>query len=414
MKSWTPTPPQKSSLSDHDVEVLGSYLKGKRIALLVCGGIAAMKAPLLARALRRYEAEVIAYVSQEALKYTTIDALEWSTYNKVITQLSPQSEHLSKDQPFDAYLVAPATYNTINKLRHGIADSPVTTTLASALSLVSTGKTQIFIAPTMHGDFHNPIFEESINYLSQLGVKIIPPRDDYGKHNLPDVRDISAFVCHHMSESPLRGKKILVTAGSTPVFIDDVRCISNRFRGRLGLEISRHLHFLGAQVLHIYGSGSIEPDGYLQSAKTKDYEDYKSTVLNVLQDGSFAYGIFSAAVADYQPKERFKGKVKSGGALQSIELVPTEKVIDLVQEQFRDLKMITFKFESDISLEDLVQIGKQRLERGHLAVVVNRAEDFTSEDGQKAYLVTRDQEVLEMNSKPEISQLLVKYIEGTI
>lgn len=411
MKSWTPIPPSSSSLLDHDVEVHGSYLKGKRIALMVCGGIAAMKAPLIARALRRYEAEVVAYVTEEALKYTTVDALEWSTYNKVVTNLSPLSEHLSKEKPFNAFLLAPATYNSINKLRHGIADTPVTTTLAAALSSAVNGKTQMFIAPTMHGDFHNPILEESLCFLSSNGVKLIPPRDAYGKHNLPEPKMIAAFLCHHMSNSPLQGKDILVTSGSTPVFIDSVRCISNRFRGRLGLEISKHLFLCGANVVHLYGAGSVEPEDYLDAIKVQDFEEYRDTVLKILKEKKFDAGIFSAAVADYKPEKTFIGKIKSNGALKSLDFLQTEKVIDLVQEQNPSLPMISFKFESHISKEDLFEIGRGRIRKGHRAVIANRDEDTTKEGAQRAYLLTGQHEPLELNGKPEIANAVATYLE---
>src|SRR5687768_1347544 len=108
---WEPVKPSPSELGDHDVLPLGRHLLGKKIALLISGGIAAMKSPLLARELRKHGATVVAFVSEEALRYTTIDALEWSTDNPVITKLSPRAEHLSDSTQFDAYLLAPATYN---------------------------------------------------------------------------------------------------------------------------------------------------------------------------------------------------------------------------------------------------------------------------------------------------------------
>ncbi|MCB0411125.1 MAG: hypothetical protein KDD22_01280 [Bdellovibrionales bacterium] len=204
MQSWDPRPPTPSSLSDHDVDTLGAELAGLRAALMVTGGIAAFKAPMIARQLRRHGAEVQAYLSKEALRYTTVDAMEWSTVNNVIVELTPQSEHLSKEHPFDFYLVAPATYNTINKLCYGIADTPVTTTLASALSHIARGTSQIFMAPTLHGDLHNAIFEESIRTLGGLGVKVLPPRDAYGKHNLPEPEVLVGMICKYYKEKAVR------------------------------------------------------------------------------------------------------------------------------------------------------------------------------------------------------------------
>lgn len=187
-------PPTESPLGDHDVPLEGDRLRGKNVALLVCGGIAAIKAPMLARDLRRQGAGVTAFVSADALNYTTVTALEWATTQKVVSRLTSDSEHLHKSAPFDAYLVAPATYNTINKFACGIADTVLTTTLAAALGLLEKGRARIVVVPTMHGDMHNSVLTENVNRLAGKGVVFMPPRDAYGKHNLPEPRDIVRFL----------------------------------------------------------------------------------------------------------------------------------------------------------------------------------------------------------------------------
>ena len=109
---------------------------------MVSGGIAAITAPFIARALRKQGATVVAYASKEGLRYTTEDSLEWSTTNPVITRLSPSAEHLHDAERFDGYLVAPATYNTINKVALGIADGVLTATLAAAIGRMVRGDTK--------------------------------------------------------------------------------------------------------------------------------------------------------------------------------------------------------------------------------------------------------------------------------
>ena len=186
MDNWKPVPPTPSNLGDRDLPQLSDALKGREIALLVSGSIAAFKTPMVARQLRRHGAEVTAYVSKSALRYVAAEALVWSCNQPVITELSAEAEHLSDTRPFDAYLLAPATYSSINKLATGIADTVITSALAAALGRVSQGNAKLLIAPAMHGTLHNSIFEASINRLQQMGVQVIPPRDAYGKHNLPD------------------------------------------------------------------------------------------------------------------------------------------------------------------------------------------------------------------------------------
>lgn len=178
--------PTPSDLGDREVPREGSTLEGARVALVVTGGIAAFKAPLIARALRRQGAAVTAFASAEALRYVTRDALEWSTTLPVVVELTANAEHLSDTAPFDLYLVAPATYNVIGKLATGIADTPVTATLASALGRTQQGAAALLVVPTMHGSMHTSILEENLRRLHQAGCTIVPPRDSYGKHNLPD------------------------------------------------------------------------------------------------------------------------------------------------------------------------------------------------------------------------------------
>ena len=183
MKKWDFSPPAPSDLSDHAVPLDGTELMGKKIALLITGGIASIKAPFIARLLRKHAAVVTVYASAEALRYTTVEALEWSSDNKVVTELTSAAEHLFR---FDCYLIAPATYNTINKIARGIADSVVTTTMASALGRMEREGAKILIAPAMHGSMHNSILTGSLKILDNMGAGIIPPRDEYGKHNIPD------------------------------------------------------------------------------------------------------------------------------------------------------------------------------------------------------------------------------------
>ena len=249
MSNWDFSPPPESDLGDREVPLDGTHLQHKRIALLITGSIAAMKAPLIARALRRQGADVVAFASPEALRYTTIDTLEWSTTNPVVTKLTAAAEHLSDDNPFAAYLVAPATYNTINKMALGIADGVITSALGSAIGRMERGKSKILVVPTMHGSLHNSILTESLQKLHRMGVSIVPPRLDYGKNNLPDEKDITAQVSRAVSRSPLKEVHIMVTGGATPVPIDNVRRITNRFTGRLGIEIAHELYLRGGKCV---------------------------------------------------------------------------------------------------------------------------------------------------------------------
>jgi phosphopantothenoylcysteine decarboxylase/phosphopantothenate--cysteine ligase len=179
-------PPTPSDLGDHEVPRDGDRLEGVRVALLVTGGIAAFRAPILARALRRQGATVTAFATTEALRYVAREALAWACDRPVVVELTADAEHLSDSAPFDLYLVAPATYSVIGKCAHGIADTPVTATLASAIGRMERGHAAVVLAPTMHGSMHTSILVSNLRTLASVGCTIVPPRDAYGKHNLPE------------------------------------------------------------------------------------------------------------------------------------------------------------------------------------------------------------------------------------
>ena len=411
MNDWDWQPPPESALEDRQVELLSTHLHHKRIALLITGSIAAMKAPLIARTLRRRGADVVAFASAEALRYTTIEALEWSTTNPVITKLTAAAEHLSDRHPFAAYVVAPATYNTINKMRLGIADGVITSALGSAIGRMERGKTQILIAPTMHGSLHNSLLTASLRQLQDLGVKIIPPLVAYGKNNLPSEQAIAVAVCRAVSSSPLKELPILVTGGPTPVPIDNVRRLTNRFTGRLGTAIAEELYLRGAKVKLIHGTGSYSPPDHLPQQIISTYAEYRTAVIDELQQQSYGAAIFSAAVADYQPEQIFPGKIPSGGELKTINLIPTAKVIAEVRAKFPDLTMVTFKYQENIDHEQLMAIANTRLDRGYQMVVANRGEETGSQGEQIAYLVTKEREPQKAVGKVQIAIAIADWLE---
>ena len=406
MQDWDFSPPPPSPLGDHDVPLEGVHLQGKRVALLITGGIAAIKAPFIARALRRQGADVVAFTSREALRYVAEEALEWSTTHPVVTRLTPAAEHLSDAAPFNAYLVAPATYNTINKMRYGTADGVVTATLGSALGRMEQGRTQVLVAPTMHGSLHTAILTESLQFLSALGVRVIPPREDYGKHNIPREERLVAEVCRAVSTSPLKGTPVLVTGGPTPVPVDGVRRLTNKFTGRLGIAIAHELTLRGADALLIHGGGVMRPPDYLPHHLAATVDDYLELVEGALERTTYEAAIFSAAVADYRPEAVRSGKTPSGGALETLKLVPTVKVIGRVREQHPALHMVTFKYQEGVSHEELMEIARRRVAQG--------GDAGGGAGEQVAYLVSQKRPPERLVSKEGIAVGIANYLEAVL
>ncbi|MGL5074826.1 MAG: phosphopantothenoylcysteine decarboxylase, partial [Waterburya sp.] len=271
--------------------------------------------------------------------------------------------------------------------------------------------TQILIAPTMHGSLHNSILTESLQKLEQMGVKIIPPHVANGKNNLPAEQAIAFAVCRAVSSSSLHNLPILVTGGPTPVPIDNIRRLTNRFTGRLGAYIAEELYFRGANVQLIHGQSSYSPPSYLPHQIVTSYDEYVTAVMTELQQKQYQFGIFSAAVADYQPAQVFPGKIPSGGALAKIDLVATQKVISEVRAKFPSLGMITIKYQENISHAELINIAETRLKQGYQMVVANRGEEEQATGAQVAYLVTKEQAPKKAVGKQQIAIAIANYLE---
>jgi phosphopantothenoylcysteine decarboxylase/phosphopantothenate--cysteine ligase len=404
---WDFSAPTPSPMGDHDVPMVSRRLSGRRIALLVTGGIAAMKTPQLARGLRRHGAQVVAFASDDALRYVAREALEWATCAPVVTGLTWAAEHLSDGTPFDAYLVAPATHNTIAKMACGIADTVVTSALASALGRLEQRRTRIVIAPTMHGTLHNSVLVGNARKLAAIGVQFVAPHDAYGKHNLPSTETLCIAVGRALSDSPLAGRRILVTAGPTPVPIDGVRRIVNRFRGRLGADIADELVWRGADAELLLGDGAWRPSAPLPLTIARTFDEYRDTVIKRAQGGLFA-GVFSAGVADYRPRQAVQGKIPSGQASLQLELEPTEKVIDLACAADPGMACVAFKYLEGVSEAELLAVAARRLGRASL-VVATRGED-TRGSAQRAYMVQASG-VTPLEGKQQIASFVADHLE---
>lgn len=174
----------------------GGPLQGRRVALCVCGGIAAYRTPDLLRALRKAGASCICFCTPTALTFVTAQALEWAAAGPPVVDLDGRAAHIEAPGgvAIDLWLVAPATASTIAKLAVGISDNAVTTALCAAIGQLERGKTQIAVAPAMHGSMLNSITRSHLATLANLGVEILAPRGEDGKAKLPEPAELVAQV----------------------------------------------------------------------------------------------------------------------------------------------------------------------------------------------------------------------------
>jgi phosphopantothenoylcysteine decarboxylase/phosphopantothenate--cysteine ligase len=204
--------------------------------------------------------------------------------------------------------------------------------------------------------------------------------------------------------------RVLVTGGPTPVAIDAVRRLTNKFSGELGGRIAEELHLRGAEALLVHGAGRYQPPAHLPVRRIRSYDEYLETVVDELA-GGYAAGVFTASVADYRPREVLPGKTPSGGALR-LDLVPTDKVIRRVRERFPALHMTVFKYEEGVDHERLIAIARERLAEGYQAVVANRGEERGADGAQVAWLLAAGGgEPRRAEGKPAIARAVADLLE---
>ena len=239
---------------------------------MVTGGIAAFRAPDLVRALRKAGAEVFCYATPEALRFVTRDTLEWCSTHPLVVELDGKAQHVEDARKIDAWLVAPATYSTLNKTAWGIADNALTAALAVALGRVEQGRGALLVAPTMHGAMVNGLLRESLARLAGQGAVVIPPRPGAGKANLPEVGALVRWVARAISSGCLEGRNIAVTLGQMHGIGDGPDGESLVYDGVVGHSVIETLWREGANVQVVVGPG-------VQLSYPERYEVHRTTTV---------------------------------------------------------------------------------------------------------------------------------------
>ena len=224
-------------------------LKGKKIVLGITGSIAAYKACLIIRELVKRGAEVQVVITPAGKEFITPITLSALTQKPVISDFFSQRDgtwhsHVALGLWADAMLIAPCTASTLGKMANGIADNMLITTYLSM-------KAPVFIAPAMDLDMYaHPTTQQNMERLRSFGNHIIEPQSGFlasgleGKGRMEEPQKIVDVLSEHLSGeySPLKGKRIMVTAGPTYEKIDPVRFIGNYSSGKMGIALPRSVH----------------------------------------------------------------------------------------------------------------------------------------------------------------------------
>jgi len=396
---------------------LSNALESKKITLCITGSVAAVECVALSRQLMRHGAEIYTVMSEMGTKIVHPYLLEWATGNPVITQLTGQIEHITlagkHKGHVDLVLVAPATANTIGKVANGIDDTPVTTTVSSAIG----AKIPVVIVPAMHESMYDhPAVIENIEKLKSMGIGVVSPRMEEAKAKIPEVDTIVDYVLATLGPRDLEDKHFLVTAGPNRGWIDRVRFISNPSSGKMGIALTHELISRGATVTLVLGPTGQKPPAQANTIRVNTYEDMFEAVMRGLSEEKPSCFISSAAVLDYTPLKKEDTKIASGDSSLTIELAPTKKIIEEARKKFKDLFIVGFKVESGISEDELERRAKIKIDAGTCNLVIandEQKEGVAFESDTNEVLIVGPEGVVEkvsLSSKREVARHIVDVI----
>jgi phosphopantothenoylcysteine decarboxylase / phosphopantothenate---cysteine ligase len=301
------------------------------IALGVTGGIGAYKAVEVVRGLQKRGHEVVAVMTHSATRFVGAVTFEAITRRRVITDqfdtgMNADIEHIALASTIDLLLIAPATANLIGKLANGIADDFLST-------LYTATRAPVLIAPAMNTQmFEHEAVRRNLETLAARGARFVEPGEGYlacgwiGKGRLAEPDDIvAAAEAILRPEGPLRGQRVLVSAGPTYEDLDPVRYIGNRSSGRMGYAIAAEAARRGADVTLVTGPTALDAPAVREVVKVRSAAEMHQAVISRAADMDVV--VMAAAVADYTPADRAAQKVAKAGETLTLLLKRTPDIL---------------------------------------------------------------------------------------
>ncbi|MEW6431080.1 MAG: bifunctional phosphopantothenoylcysteine decarboxylase/phosphopantothenate--cysteine ligase CoaBC [Myxococcota bacterium] len=356
-----------------------NYLQGRRIAVGVGGGIAAYKVGDLVRELRRQGATVRVAMTKAAQEFITPLTMQSLSGQPVLTDYFDTSQeaqfgHLHLARWADAFIIAPATADLIARIRLGMANDAVTTSLLAF-------RGPVLIAPAMNtAMWENAATQENVRALltqsrfRMVGPGVGPLADgDVGPGRLADLPELVEAAAALGAAGPLAGKKVLVTAGPTQEPIDPVRFVSNPSTGKMGLAVAEVARARGADVTVVLGPvGDVATDG-LDVVRVRTADEMLVAVMARVE--SVDAFVAAAAVSDWRPAIVAARKMKKGDEPEALTLVRTPDVLATastkVHGNVKRPLLVGFAAET----HDVVAYAKDKLARKRLDFIV--ANDVT-------------------------------------
>ena len=385
-----------------------SVLSGKKIVLGISGGIAAYKTATLVRLLIKAGAHVQVIMTPASKDFVTPLTLSTLSKNPVYSTFFNEenteaqwNNHVELALWADFMLIAPATANTLSKMVNGNCDNLLIATYLSA-------KCPVYVAPAMDLDMYkHPSTVASFLALKQFGNTIIPAESGElasglsGQGRMAEPENIVAFLEADLeSKLPLKGKKILITAGPTFEAIDPIRFIGNHSSGKMGFDIANCAASLGAEVTLISGPTHLKTiNSSINLIKIVSAEQMYNACHECFENTDVV--IAAAAVADYKPKKVAKHKIKKTEDSFTIELEKTKDILSSLGKIKKNQFLIGFALETENEIENaMLKIQKKNLD----LIILNSLQDQGAGFGKPTNKIT----FIDKNFKVEPMELKSK------
>ena len=383
-------------------------LKNKKILLGITGGIAAYKAVDLASKLTKMGAEVKTIMTDHTCEFVSPITFKSITHQPVITKMfnaEADIEHISLADWADIVVIAPATANIIGKIASGIADDLLSTTIMATTAPV------LFIPAMNIHMYENPIVQENITKLSNLGYFFMEPEFGNlacgyeGKGRYPKNEEIIFHIVTYLNyKKELAGKNVLVTAGASREEIDPMRFISNYSTGKMGLALARAAHIRGAKVKFIHSSISVKAPEYLDSIKAVTAEEMYNAVLNHENNSDIIF--MTAAVADYTPAMPSKQKIKKSSNM-NLEFKRTKDILkELGKKKTKDQILVGFAAES----ENIKDNALQKIKKKNLNFICANNLNVAGKDDTEILILGKGLEVKLTGNKFSVAHKIIDII----
>ena len=351
-------------------------LSGRRVVLGVTGSIAAYKAALLTRLLKKAGAEVQVLMTPDAERFVTPLTLGTLSEGEVLTEIFPENEegswtkHVTLGKWADLFVVAPATAQTVAKLAHGFCDSMLT---APALS----ARCPLLVCPAMDRDmYRHAATQDNLDRLRDIGYEVMPAAHGelasglVGQGRMPEPESILDRAAELMGASaanaeaddrPFAGTEVLVTAGPTREPLDPVRVLTNPSTGTMGYELARAAAERGASVTLVTGPTTLDPPDGVEVVQVQTAEDMHEAVQARREAADYVF--MAAAVADYTPADPSASKRKKTDEDLVLHLRRTPDILKTLGEHKSPGQVLVgFALETDDALDN----ARRKLEAKNL------------------------------------------------